>query len=412
MTQAFTKKSMIAFLSALIVLIVGVTVGAVIGFGDEIEIGGEMNEIKEIFDADYLIQDTKRITNDGYVGNMQYTVYYDSSKGGVTTDIHGTPIIVYTINTNTERVGTDSNESIIASMLDRGYAVVVLDYMNQAKPQHPYLDNSVQAFTTKIKDGRLFPKGGVFPESGTYKEIFVVPSGYDVLLNQVFWEVDKHAVDGSLEKIVENWNGDFKGTKAEKFVMWSYDGTVEGRKKVANASDGSSPVWYNEAGKTDANGVYTKVKYTVAETFTDCVDPDGSPLETELYMHIVYPTHPENEVPVFSMASCYGYPHTTARSIEQCAHHSGALFQGYAGAVYDYLWFPMARDESFGYYDGNFNTNGAVTGDHMNYALHLYNDKLINTAAMRYLRYLSLSDSETYSFDEDKYTVIGLSKGA
>ena len=92
---------MIAFLAALIVLIVGVTVGAMIGFGDEIEIGGEMNDVKDVFDADYLVQDTKRISNDGYVGALQYTVYYDKTKGDVVPEIHGTPIIAYAINTNT-----------------------------------------------------------------------------------------------------------------------------------------------------------------------------------------------------------------------------------------------------------------------------------------------------------------------
>ena len=257
MKNTFAKKSVIAFLLAVLVLITTAVVGAVIGFGNEIEIGGEMNGIKDIFDADYLIQDTQRITNDGYVGDMQYTVYYDKTEGEVVTGIHGTPVIVYTVNTNTERVGTDSNESIITSMLERGYVVVVLDYLSQAKSQHPYLDDSVQNFTSKLKDGRYFPKGDVFPQSGTYKEIFVAPSGYDVLLNQVFWELEKHGADGSLEKVVENWNGDFKGTKAEKLVMWSYDGTVEGRKKVDTATDGSSPAWYNADGKADANGVYT-----------------------------------------------------------------------------------------------------------------------------------------------------------
>ena len=133
MTHAFSKKSMIAFLSALIVLIVGVTLGAVIGFGDEIEIGGEMDDVKNVFDAEYLVQDTKRIANDGHVGALQYTVYYDKTKGDVVPEIHGTPIIAYAINTNTERTGTDSNEVIIKSMLDRGYGVVVLDYLNQSQ---------------------------------------------------------------------------------------------------------------------------------------------------------------------------------------------------------------------------------------------------------------------------------------
>ena len=50
-----------------------------------IETVGEMVDIKTIF-ADYLVQDTVRAKDDGYVGETQYTVYYDTSKGKVKTE--------------------------------------------------------------------------------------------------------------------------------------------------------------------------------------------------------------------------------------------------------------------------------------------------------------------------------------
>ncbi len=372
---------------------------------------GEMIDIKNDFSS-HLVKDTARIDNDGYVGPLQYTVYYkDKGVSSVVPGINGTPIIVYAINTNTERVGTDSNKTIIQSMLDRGYLVVVLDYLgNDLATGHP-LDMSAQAFVNNLKAKKYFNFDGNAKKQ--YNEVFVAPSGYDVLLNQVFWEVDKHSASGTLEKIVENWNTDFKGTKAERLVKWATGSTVATRKTVENASDGTSPVWYNASGAVDQNGLYTKVKYTVAKTITDCVKPDGSPLDMDLKLHLVYPTNPEKEVPVLSVSCCWGYAtNTIACYTDLCAHHTGSLFRGYAGAVYDYFWQPMGRDDAFGYYDGNLNTNGAVTGNHMNYSLHLYNDKLINTAAIRYLRYLALSESETYSFDIDKFCTIGLSKGA
>ena len=409
------KRLLPVMILCLVALLAATAVTAILPAAAEAQ--GETVGIKAAFDGKYLVQDVKTIANDGYVGEIRYSIYYDRSNGDVVPGINGTPIIVYAVNTAMERVGRDSNEVILQSMLDRGYVVVVLDYLGNPAAVSPALDNSAQAFTYKMETGAYFDKktdadsSPVFPKSGTYKEIFLVPSGHNVLLHQVFWELDKHGVDGSLEKVVETWNNDFKGVKGNSLVKWATGEDVASRKKVAAASDGTDPVWYNASGALDANGLYTKVKYTVPEVFTDCVNPDGSPLETELYMHIVYPTHPAKEVPLLAVASCAGYPHTLARSIEACAHHTGALFRGYAGAVYDYLWFPMARDASFGYYDGNVNTAGSVTGDHMNYSLHLYNDKLINTAALRCLRYLALSESETYRFDEDKYTVIGLSKG-
>ena len=403
-----------ALLCLLTVIIAAVAICGMSVSASGIVIEGEMVDIANDFAA-YKVQDTARIENDGIVGAMQYTVYYDYERfGNVVPEIYGTPIVVYAINTNTVRTGTDSNKTIIQSMLDRGYAVVVLDYLGNKAATSPKIDDSVQEFTRNLKDGRYFDKdtdtdtSKAFPKSGAYKEIFVCPSGHNVLLNQVFWEIDKHSADGTLEKIVENWNTDLKKAKANTLVKWATGTTTDTRKKVETATDGTSPVWYNASGSVDANGLYTKVKYTVATTFTDCVNPDGTALEMDLYLHLVYPTNPVNEVPVITVSSAMGYPHTLARNAEYRSHHNGALFNGYAGAVYDYLYQPMARDSSFGYYDGS----SGSTGDHMNYSLHIYNDKLVNTAAMRYLRYVSLSGGETYNFALDKFATIGLSKGA
>ena len=404
-----SKKTKIIL--ALLCLIVSIVcVGTIaISASNDIVTEGEMVNIKSDF-AGYLVQDTKRIANDGFVGALQYTVYYDGNTANIVTDYDETSIIVYAINTNTERVGTDSNKAIIQSMLDRGYVVVVLDYLNNPNATGHKLDDSAQTFVNNLKTKKYFNFDG---SKDSYKSVFVAPSGYNVLLNQVFWEVDKHSVSGTLEKIVENWNTDFKGTKAERFVKWATGETTATRKKVDVASDGTSPVWYNASGAVDVNGLYTKVKYTVAETITDCVKPDGSPLTMDMTLNLVYPTNPEKEVPLLSVSSCWGYPNTHESCYtDLCSHHTGALFRGYAGAVYDYFWQPMARSDAFGYYDGNLNTTGAVTGHHMNYSLHIYNDKLINTAAIRYLRYLALSDNSTYKFDLDAFCTIGLSKGA
>ncbi|MBE6536783.1 MAG: hypothetical protein E7673_02395 [Ruminococcaceae bacterium] len=403
------KTKIIVALLCAILATVGVF-AVVSSASDEIVTEGEMIEIKNDF-ASYLVQDTRRIANDGFVGALQYTVYYKGNASSIVPELNGTPIMVYAINTNTERVGTDSNKSIIQSMLDRGYAVVVLDYLNNPAATGHKLDDSAQTFVNNLKLKKYFNFDG--NNKQYYKEVFVVPSGYDVLLNQVFWEVDKHSLSGTLEYIVENWNTDFKGTKAERLVKWATGSTTDTRKTVSTATDGTSPVWYDASGKVDANGLYTKVKYTVAKTITDCVKPDGSPLDMDMKLHLVYPTNPEKEVPLLSVSCCWGYPtNTISCYTDLCSHHTGALFRGYAGAVYDYFWQPMARDSAFGYYDGNLNTTGAVTGHHMNYSLHIYNDKLINTAAIRYLRYLALSDSETYKFDLDAFCTIGLSKGA
>ena len=57
------------------------------------------------------------------------------------------------------------------------------------------------------------------------------------------------------------------------------------------------------------------------------------------------------------------------------------------------------------------NDTGYVTGDPISYSADLYNDKKINTAAIRYIRHLSLSNPDTYQFDLNAFGVYGVSKG-
>ena len=152
------KKTKIAIaLLCLIATVIGIF-AITTSASSEIKTEGEMVDIKKDF-ADYLVQDTKRVDDDGYVGALQYTVYYGKKDGDtvnndtstIVPDINGTPIIVYAINTNTERVGTDSNKKIIQSMLDRGYVVVVLDYLNNSAATGHKLDDSAQTFVNNLK---------------------------------------------------------------------------------------------------------------------------------------------------------------------------------------------------------------------------------------------------------------------
>lgn len=402
-----TKRKLALRISLVLMafLILTISITAVVASASETVV--EVGEIVGINDefSGYVIQNTVRKDDGGYVGDYQYTVFHDSSKGTIKPGYEGTPVIIYTINhPGIERIGTDSNSTIIRSMLDKGYIVIVLDYLNNSKAVSPAIANSTQAFRTAIRDGKIltssaFPKGG-------YHENFLVPSGYNVRLNEVFWEIDKHSTEGTLEKIVENWNSDFRATKGTKLVKWVHtDGT---RKSVQNDFEGNAPVWYNSDGsKNEASGQYTYVKFTKAETITDCVDPDGSFIDMNLYINIVYPTSPAKEVPVMSLANSSGYPTTSVTGADLRPHSNDFLYNGYANVVFDYLWEPMARNASWGYYDGS----GGITQDHMNYALMMYNDKLVNTAAMRYLRYISLSGGNTYNFDLDAFGVYGNSKG-
>ena len=367
---------------------------------------------------------TKTLESDGYIGiPVELSVFYDTKVGTrkATPDFMvngGTPVAMYVVNTNTERVGTDSDVDIIKSMLERDFIVVVLDYLNNSKTKPSAIDWSTQEIRRYIGVGNHISEASCIPK-GSYKENFVVPAGFNVSVNNVFWEADKHGADGTIDKMVEMWNNDFRATTGEVIIPWiNADGT---RKTVTNAidddhplHDGSAPVWYMDADGTPeteaGKGTYTKVKYTWAESVFDLVDPDGKPIDLNLYMHIVYPTNPEKSVPVTALASSSTYCTTAKTGADMRAHSNGFLFRGYANVVFDYLWIPMARMASYDYFDGRA-SDGALTGDQLTYSLHVYNDKRINTAAMRYLRYIANENSDKYRFDTESIGVYGNSKG-
>ncbi|MBE6561450.1 MAG: hypothetical protein E7662_10030 [Ruminococcaceae bacterium] len=345
------------------------------------------------------------LESDGTIGiPVRYTVLFDSENFPLKKGFGGTPIMIYVVNTNTERIGTLPDGEILSGMLQRGFAAVVLDYAGSEKAACPALDWSVQGIRQRIMKGDFLSDTDGFGE-GKYPETLVVPAGYDVSFGNVYWEFDKHGADGTLAKIVEIWNNDFRGTNADKLIRWT---DADGKRKATQcAPDGSEPVWCDAEGNPSADGAYLHIGHTLAEDITDCVRADGSPLDLKLYMHLIYPTKPAKKVPVMCLAGsseclCAG------SATPDRPHLNGFLFSGYAGVLFDYGYTPMARNDHYGYFDG-YPRKGYVTGDNCTYSLKHYND-FSDTAAMRFIRYLALSD-DRFCLDTDAIGVYGNSKG-
>lgn len=388
-----------------------------------------MTAIEASLAEKYRVLEPTVIANDGYIGiPVEYSVYYDTAKGNAVpgfTVNGGTPMVMYIVNTETERVGTDSDVNIIQSMLDRGFIVAVIDYQHNPRSVSPAIDWSTQELRRYFGIGNYISNASCIPK-GSYKDNYVVPAGCNVSINNIFWEADKHAAAGTLEKIVETWNNDFRGTTGDIIIKWVDENG--NRKATQNAPssadgahdkddprhDGSAPVWYMDAKGTpeteEGAGQYIQVKHTLATSVYDCIDPDGKPIDLNLYMHIVYPTSPQEAVPVTALANSSCYPTTSKTGADMRPHSNGFLFRGYANVVFDYLWVPMARMASYDYFDGRASA-GAVTSDQLSYSLQVYNDKRINTAAMRFLRHVNNENEALYNFDTDNIGVYGNSKG-
>lgn len=361
--------------------------------------------------SEYQVGETVKLDTDSYIGiPVELTVYFDSTDGKVATPgYNGTDAVLYVINTRAVRSGTDSDADIIRSMLDRGMIVTVLDYKNHRKAKGADLDWSAQAFIAKMGSGTYYQNTEIIP-TGTYYEQFLVPAGCNLSTDHVIWEIDKHSAVGTMERIVWVWNNDFRGVRGDKFIVkWVHeDGT---KKATQNGIDGSEPQWFADAeGKIpDPDGEYIKLKHTLALTITDCVKRDGSPMDLNLSMHVVYPTNPEHDVPVMTMACSSEHLASGAVRADR-PHLNGFLFEGYAVANYDYAYVPMARNDHYGYFAGD--SAGALTGNNANYGIYGFNNTECATSAIRALRYLSLSDHETYSFDIDHIGILGNSKGS
>ena len=243
--RKFMRKSRFLKFALLLVLTLSLTViSAVVSTANDEE-GVDMMAAILADEAlnQYKQGDTIKIADDGYIGiPVELTIYYDASKPTKSgNDVDATNLILYIVNADFERIGTDSDVDIIKSMIDRGYIVTVLDYKNHKKAKSPDLDFSIQLLRDKIYKGNYFTDRSVFME-GAYPNSFVVPSGYDVSPHHVFWEIDKHGTDGTFDKIIEYWNNDFRAWNNNKDLVIPWVDENGNRKATQTAHDGTEPV--------------------------------------------------------------------------------------------------------------------------------------------------------------------------
>ena len=102
-------------------------------------------------------QGTQTLENDGYIGiPVELSLYFDTQNHTVKSGYGGTPVILYVVNANFERIGTQSDAEIIESMLARGYIVVTVDYKNNSRAASPALDTSLQHIRSSIEKRTYF----------------------------------------------------------------------------------------------------------------------------------------------------------------------------------------------------------------------------------------------------------------
>ncbi len=259
----------------------------------------------------------------------------------------GSPVMVYVKNHGEERIGTEPDSSILMDYIKEHYIVITVDFENNPEAVSPHFDKDLHSLF-----GAIYDKGensifkGINMEPRKYR-CFFVPEGCRVATDLVFWELDKHGANGTLELIMKRYN-----------------------KKIAGV-------------------VYGKEEATSPEEMTD---RQGRPFQYKLAMDIVYPSMAEKKVPVIVYASTQVTRHPNVAPATYRPHMLGFTMRGYAYAIIDHCYDPLRRHFWFN------------SGD---YSLNPWNGLAANTAAIRFIR----ANAQKFNIDERYIGAMGHSKG-
>lgn len=370
---------------------------------------------------DALNDDTLGVRGAGYGSPITLHYYFDpgrfyqGSEIGKTGDV----TVLYVINTNTPRYGTDSDESIVRSLLDRGFYVVVADYAKDPILS-PDLDFSIQAIRSKLIDGRIqAPQHGIDAQADVALN-YVLPAGYNLVYGIPYFAYDLHGAPGCLEEIVNVWNNDCRSVKRDFIVCWVDE---QGRHKPTAPFDITDPyhygqggsfadgtcgkdygVWFSAADGSDggitnaalasllqtdperaARYRYTYMGNTHARDLYDCVKPDGSFIDLVLRMDVIYPTGVKSAPAMIAFSS--SYTRVAAWTSDRRPQLTGFLFSGYTGVISDYGCVPMCRSDHYWYLSGT-DQKYSVSGNNYTYSLGFYDSIASDTALLRILRAL------------------------
>ena len=286
------------------------------------------------------------LENDGRIGiPAELAVYRKGTEGKA-------PVILYVIGyVGAGQAGKEDALPILRDLLDEGYIAVTLDYLGDPRATVPTLDWSIQNIRVNIKN---YLEGMEFND----EEVYVLPDGYRIARNIVYYNFDVQGRKGTLDEIIKVYNGDVGGFRAAR------------ADKIPNPDERVTSI-------------------------DRCLKPDGTPIDLQLKMDIIYPSQNETHVPIVMISSS-----SESRFNIFCRKANrpldvGALMRGCAVAVYDHCFVPMARNDHYRYYRGYFSLQG-------------YTGVSVHTTATRCVRY----HADTYGYSKENIAVMGHSKSS
>ncbi len=276
---------------------------------------------------------------------VAYSVYHDApdSQG------RRLPTIVYIKNSGRPRIGTEPDGSILEDLIQEQNLVIVLDFDGVSETGSRNLERALLEFHQTLPESNPTSILAGSPLLADPHTVHFLPAGYRIARNLPFWNVRDHGWQGTMRRVMNTYNG---------YVVDNF---------------GVEPV-------TDPD---------------DMRGPQGEEIDYNLYLDMIYPSIPEQPVPVL-IDSSTNLPRMRpfGPDNERMIYPISFALDGYAWVSRDHCWNPLARAEYYGYWG--------------QYSLDDWNGLISATAAVRFLR----AHAGQYGLRSESIGIMGHSKGA
>ena len=214
---------------------------------------------------------------------------------GGNTGSDGSEVIVYLKNSAWDRIGQESDFSILSDYIQKKFIVITIDFGNDKLAVSPRFDKDLHEIFKAVygyKTESLLKDLDIIPME--YR-CFFLPEGCRLATNLVYWEIDKHAVYGTLEYIMKSYNEDIVP-------------------KLPGLKVASSP--------------------------KDMVDRKGNPFDFSVKMDIVYPSQAKKKLPAVIYSAWQAARNPNGEPIGYLPHFAGFTTRGYVYIVMGHCYNP------------------------------------------------------------------------
>ena len=217
---------------------------------------------------------------------------------GGETGPDGSEVIVYLKNSAWDRVGQESDLSILTDYIQKKFIVITIDFGNDTLSVSPRFDKDLHEIFKAVygfRTGSLLQNLDLKPKEF---RCFFLPEGYRVATDLVYWELDKHAAFGTMEYIMNSYNEDIVPK-------------LPGLKTV------NSP--------------------------RDMVDRFGKPFDFTVKMDIVYPSQARKDLPAIIFSAWLAPRNPNGEPISYLPHFAGFTTRGYVYIVMGHCFNPCVQ---------------------------------------------------------------------